>query len=532
MDCTASFLPYNVTNSFSKIVLDYIAQTDELKQFVNEFPNSEIFEKIIAQKTTQHVDRTALVNVLNDSYSNIHVNEKVLQNIDLLLQKNTFTICTAHQPNIFTGHLYFVYKILHTVAMAKDLQLKFPNYNFVPMYYMGSEDADLEELGHINIGAEKLEWETTQKGAVGRMVVDDALLQIVTRLQGEFGNYPFGHEILNAVQKSYTKNKTIQQATLEMVNFLFGRFGIVVLIADEKRMKQQMISVFKEEIMHNASQKIVQKTSEKLAEHYKVQAQGREINLFYLIGDKRERIELIANEKYKVINTEIEFTQQELLLEIENHPEHFSPNVILRGLFQETIMPNIAFIGGGGELAYWLQLKELFDVYKTPFPVLFLRNSFLIQTKKQQEDWKKLGFTINDLFTPMLGLENGFILKNSTSVLNTDTEKIQLESIYTQLKENAQKIDTTLVKHIDALKTKQLNKLTQLNKKLLRAEKRNWNDGIIKIKSIKANLFPNANLQERHDNIIPYYAKYGTELLDVILENSKVWSSEFGVITI
>ena len=131
-----------------------------------------------------------------------------------------------------------------------------------------------------------------------------------------------------------------------------------------------------------------------------------------------------------------------------------------------------------------------------------------------------------------MDLENGFTLKNSTSVLNTDAEKAQLESIYTKLKENAQKIDTTLGRHIEALKTKQLNKLTQLNKKLLRAEKRNWKDGIGKIESIKMNLFPNGNLQERNDNIIPYYAKYGSALLDVILENSKVWSSEFGVITI
>jgi bacillithiol biosynthesis cysteine-adding enzyme BshC len=532
MTYTNAYLPYHQTNSFSSLVLDYIDGAETVQPFYHLFPTKENIEKAIAEKILEKTDRAVLVEVLKDAYTGLPLSDAINKNLNALLLPNTFTVCTAHQPNIFTGHLYFVYKILHTIKLADTLNKMHPAYQFVPVFFMGSEDADLAELGHINYKAEKINWVTNQKGAVGKMVIDEAFLKLIQKLEGTFGNTAYGPEIMQLIKEAYRKGRTIQESTMQLVNSLFGQYGLLVLIADDARLKKQMIPVFKAEILDQTSHAIVEATSGQLAKQYKEQAFSREINLFYFVNDTRERIEKNAAGKYIVLNTKIEFTKEEMLKEIDDHPEHFSPNVILRGLFQETILPNIVFIGGGGELAYWLQLKNLFAQYKIFYPILLLRNSFTMQTKKQQDDFATLGFSTADIFAPKLLLENKYAVQHSRHVLHTDTEKESIIALYKTIAEKASAIDPTLSKHIDALKTKQINKLTALDKKLLRAEKRNFKEGMDRIAKLKNQLFPNAVLQERADNIIPYYAKYGSTIFDMILDCSLDMESKFCVITV
>jgi uncharacterized protein YllA (UPF0747 family) len=235
-----------------------------------------------------------------------------------------------------------------------------PQYKFVPVYYMGSEDADLDELGFVNVGGQKLVWETKQTGAVGRMKVDKALLKLIHEIHGQIGVLPFGNEFTDLLNACYTEGKTIQQATLELVNALFGAYGLIVLIPDNAKLKTAFHSVVEKELTEKFSHRIVADTIDKLGAHYKVQAGGREINLFYLIDNKRERIEQ-AGDAFEVKTLNLQFSKDEILKELKEHPERFSANVILRGAFQETVLPNIAFIGGGGELAYWLELKNVFN---------------------------------------------------------------------------------------------------------------------------------------------------------------------------
>jgi bacillithiol synthase len=532
MPSSTEYLDYTATQSFNKIVNDYVTQVTDLKKFYEHEVSYTGVEKAIAGKKTQKINRAALVTVLKETYQNIELAETGKANIELLLQDDTFTICTAHQPNIFTGHLYFIYKILHAIKLAENLKNKYPAYHFVPVFYMGSEDADLEELGHVNILGATLTWHTKQKGAVGRMIVDDALVDLVDTLEGEFSHYDYGKEIITILKNCYTKGSTIQQATLLLVNELFGKYGLLVLIADHPELKKQMISVFKNDILENTSSKIVAQTSIDIAKLYKSQAHSRDINLFYLKDDIRERIELTKNGVYQVVNTNISFSQEALLDELTTHPENFSPNVILRGLFQETIMPNIAFIGGGGELAYWLQLKTLFHHYKIPYPILVLRNSFTIINTKQEKDIAELGFTITDLFKSSFDLETTFVKANTQEQISLQATIAAIEKIYEELKKNANSISTSLNDHVAALKAKQIKLLEALEKKMLRAEKRNHKESIAKIHKLKNQLFPNNGLQERVDNIIPYYAKYGSQLIEDLYQASLTLEQRFCILKI
>jgi bacillithiol synthase len=529
MNLIPTRLALQQTGYFSKIVCDYIDQQQQLTPFFNQPPSWQGLEAMIEEKEKHPVNRDVLTTALRQQYNGLTVTKAVTANIEALQQPGTFTICTAHQPNIFTGHSYVLYKILHAIQLAEACTGKFNGYRFVPVYYMGSEDADLEELGHIFLDGEKLLWETKQAGAVGRMQTDTALQNLLNRISGELEVEMFGKELMQLLRTCYATGKTIQQATLELFNALFGRYGLVVLIADHPELKKTMKAVFHDDLFQQTSSSIVAATSQQLAQHYHVQAYTRNINLFYLEGDKRERIER-TGEYFEVRNTDLRFTKGEMEQELEQYPERFSPNVILRGLYQEMILPNIAFIGGGGELAYWLQFKDLFQHYETPFPVLVLRNSFLVVPAKWQQKIAMLQLQTADFFQPEQQLATAYVKRNSEQPLNLQKELQQATDFYDQLKTLAAKTDTTLAPHVSALEKKAIHRLKELEKKILRAEKRKHGEALGQIKKIVAALFPAGGLQERIENLLPGYAQSGPGYIEAIRQHSLPLEAVFTIL--
>ncbi len=533
---TAEYIPYEQTGYFSKIVTEYLSLQEEslgqntlLKQFYQHPVNLQGIKDAIDQRKNFSTNRKLLVDQLENQYSNIETSDKVKSNISALIDENTFTVCTAHQPNIFTGHLYFIYKIMHVIKLADTLKDELPANNFVPVFYVGSEDADLEELGEVTINNEKYNWDTKQKGAVGRMLVDDALLAILSKIKGQLEVEAHGKEIINLVQECYVKGRTIQEACFHLVNKLFAVYGLIVLLPDNIELKKEMLPVFEDDIFSNVSSGIVAETSKQLVEHYRVQAHPREINLFYLKDGIRNRIVLEKN-IYKIKDTNLYFTKEALENELKQHPERFSPNVILRALYQETILPNILFVGGGGELAYWLELKNMFQHYKVPYPVLVLRNSFLLISENIDALIKKISLTYLDIFKSENELVKKYVLKNTSHQLSLEKEKQKIGYVYEEMKVSIEKIDTTLVAHVEALQARLLKTLDKLETKLLRAEKLKFESQQRQIEKIRNTLFPNNELQERVENIMPFYAKWGKDFMKVIYDNSLSLEQEFVII--
>ncbi len=522
---------YESTGYFSAIVADYLAQAATLRPFYAHLPTIEGVKDAIRSREQFTIPRNILVNALEEQYKLIDTDKAVIANIEALGDAKTFTVVTAHQPNIFTGPLYFVYKILHAIQLAKCLSEQMPEYRFVPVYYMGSEDADLDELGQISVDGNKLQWNTTQTGAVGRMLVDKELIKLLSAIEGQTGVLPFGKELSRLFRAAYANGRTIQEATLHLVNSLFGRFGLVVLIPDQHNLKSAFSAVIQKELLEGFSHKIVSTTISELEKNYKVQAGGREINLFYLINDRRERIEKDGDD-YVINSLNLRFTKEQILDELKIYPERFSPNVILRGAFQETILPNIAFIGGGGELAYWLELKEVFKAIDVPYPVLVLRNSFLIMTSEQEKRMGKLELNHLSLFTKADLLLEQLVKKRTSNQLTLTNETVQLTALYEQMKQQAGSIDETLKAHVEALQIKAFKRLTELEKKMLRAEKRKFEAEGRQIQGLKTQLFPNDSLQERVDNLSGWYARHGESWIDMVLRISPGLTSEFTIVTI
>jgi uncharacterized protein YllA (UPF0747 family) len=204
--------------------------------------------------------------------------------------------------------------------------------------------------------------------------------------------------------------------------------------------------------------------------------------------------------------------------------------VILRGLFQETILPDIAFIGGGGETAYWFELKALFDHYRVPFPVLILRNSFLIIRKNPGIKMEKAGLDRETVFQQEDAIVEQIVKNHSSNQLNLEKEIRQLDEYYDTLKNIAASVDETLAQHVESLHSKALKGVAELEKKILRAEKRNFEDQRNKIREVREALFPLNGLQERVENFIPWYALYGSAFIDLIFKNSLTLEEEFMVL--
>ena len=556
MKFNATQISYRSTGLFSALINDYIETKGTAQSFVNYAATKEGYKKAIEQRASFPTNRKVLVevlqnqytqlakdindanvlnnnnnNALNNSLNNKEAYKLVNDNVSLLLKENTFTVTTAHQPNIFTGPLYFFYKILHTIQLAAELKKQFPQHNFVPVYYMGSEDADLQEVGSYNLAGEAYQWNTKQKGAIGRMKVDDELIKLLQNLEGYWLVQPAGKEALEVLKQAYQKGKTISEATLALVHAFFGKYGLVVLQPDDTKLKSLFIEVMEKELRTGFSQKAIQPTKEKLASTYHVQSDGRDLNLFYLKENTRARIEK-QGASYIVVDANISFTEEEIVKELHAHPDRFSPNVILRGVYQETILPGIAFIGGGGELAYWMELKNVFNEVKVHYPILQLRNSFIFMNEKQTAHWNSLGFSLDDLFKPLLELELDYVKNQTKENLALTNHIASLNDLYASIQQDVIKIDTSLGDHAKNLLIQAQKKLALLEKKMIRAEKRKQQTSIDRIQAIKESLFPKNSLQERVENFSEWVGAYGWDWVEAILENSTTLKPSFTIITI
>ncbi len=525
----ATYVPYRQTGAFSSIVLDYLQQEPLLNDFYAHPPTAQgIAESIQARKKTS-TNREVLVAALKKQYESVELTEPVTRNIEKLLEANTFTVCTAHQPNILTGHLYFIYKILHAIKLSEELARQYPGNHFVPVYYMGSEDADIEELGEVVVNGARYQWQTSQQGAVGRMLVDASFLDLLDAVGGQLLVEPFGKEAMQMLREAYLPGQTIEQSTFQLVHRLFASYGLIVLLPDNPLLKKEFVQVAKKELESSFSYPLVQQTIAAFPEKYKVQAAGREINLFYLEGNLRERIE--RNETgFAIANTKLFFSREVLMKLLDEHPEKFSPNVILRPVFQEMILPNITFIGGGGELAYWLELKNVFEEVAVPFPVLILRNSFLFAGKRTGELLDKCGLEAVDFFEPLHEIQKKLLIRDAGVRLNLSAEKESLRKLYKQIASVSKEADPTLLAHSESLGVRALQKLEALEKKMLRAEKKRSEASMRQVAKVKEKLYPGGTLQERVDNLFTYYAQYGPAFISHLYRYSTGMQMQFCIL--
>lgn len=520
---------YQNSGYFSKLITDYLDEKSELQSLYNRFPKIEHFQDQIDEKSNNFPfeNRQILVLALEKQYENFEISEYTSQNIQLLKQSNTFTITTGHQLNLFSGPLYFLYKIVSTINLCKELKLKFPAQNFVPIYWMATEDHDFEEINYFNFKGKKISWNKESKGAVGRFDIK-GLDEVYASFSKEIGTGNNANYLLDLFKKSYLKHQNLADATRFLANELFKNEGLVIIDGDSIELKKLFVPYVKRELIEQISYQKVTKTLPKLTD-YIVQVNPREINLFYLQDQLRERI-IFENGNYKINNTSLVFSESELITELEKNPENFSPNVILRPLYQEVILPNLCYIGGGGEIAYWLELQSNFEANKVTFPMLLVRNSVLLATEKQVMKLDKLGLSWNEIFMSQELLSNKKTKEFSNFTIDFSEQKEVLKQQFKALHEIALNTDKSFIGAVKAQEIKQINGLDKLEKRLLKAEKRVLSEKLNQLYVLQNELFPKGNLQERTDNFATFYSEFGPQLIAQLLTELKPLEQKFSII--
>jgi len=495
------------TGQFSKFFLDYMKGDPSLSAFYTHQPDLGSFEKAIVQKNFPAKNREVLVASLKKQYEGVEICEAVAKNIASLANEQTFTVITGHQLNLFTGPLYFIYKIVSTINLAKKLNETYPDQHIVPVYWMATEDHDFDEINYFKLDGKKYQWNSDQTGAVGDFELDKGFKEFLKTV-------PFASEVFKT---AYSNSKTLAEAVRKYVNSLFGEEGLVIVDGAPTALKHLFQPVIKSDLFEHKPFQLASDATSRL-EHlgYKSQIFPREINLFYLENGVRERIERTPS-GFKVLNTAIQFSESEMKTLIETNPERFSPNVVLRPLYQEMILPNLAYLGGPAEVVYWLQLGEVFKHFSVPFPVLLPRNFALLINKTTQRKMEQMKWGPTDLFKDFGVWKKEFIQLESEFDIQLTNERELISTLFDEKGKDSAKLEKSLMDSFAAGKTRALKIVDQMSTKLRKAEERKHQIQLDRAKGIEDFVKPGGSPQERVVNMMQFYLA-DPELIQKLLD--------------
>lgn len=524
-------LDFSKVNALSKRDITYQNSTQKFREFLNFLPDLDGLKKAMEERNKFPVDRHLLINTLKAQYKQIKATDAQMHNLEKLGKENTYTIITAHQPALLTGPLYYIYKIFSAINLSEKLKSTYPDFDFVPVFINGSEDHDFDEIKSLHLFHKIITWQHKEGGPTGRFDLY-GLQEVINEVASVLGENNHSVKMLSTFRECLQQSSNYNEFVFRLINQLFEQYGLIVANMDDASLKQAFVPVMKEELLSGISEKLIKPTQEKIAQlGFHSQAFSREINLFYMKDGLRERI-IKDGKLFRINNTTLTFSEVEILNELNIHPERFSPNVVMRPLYEEYIFPNIAYIGGGGELAYWLERKEQFKHFNVFFPALIRRDSVLILHKPQADNLNKFNFAIDDIFLTEEQIINKYLTENVDVEINLSTQHESLNKIFDSIKILANKVDKSLIDYVGAehLKTNKL--LEQIESRIKRSVKKNEEVSLNQLKNLKTKLFPENGLQERHDNFLQLYNSMGDEFFTILKENLDPLDKNFKVLVL
>ena len=504
------------TNLISKIVKNFLnsKELDNFYSFKNDIENYENLIKI--RSSFSNEKRLLLHKVILEQYKNISSIDSISKSIDSLKNQNTFTITTGHQLSLNTGPAYFLYKILHCIKISTELKKRYPKYNFVPVFWMASEDHDFDEVKSFQTKNKKYEISSNDNNFCTGRIKPLNLSKIISELEDNFQNKPFKDEIISLFKNAYDKDTNLAQSTRRMVHSLFKDYGLITIDADDHNFKSSFKNILIDEInnftCHNQVCNTNKKISDLLNDKIKFQVNPRKLNLFLINNNKRSRLEY-SNNSYNAIGTDLSFKKDEILKLLDKNTEMFSPNVLMRPIYQEFLLPNLSYIGGGAEISYWLQLKSLFDYYKIPFPILVLRNSFLFLNNRDLDLMDKNKIQIEEILTTKDIFIKNLVNNNIDDDLKLDVQKKELKVIFKSLLKTATRIDKNLEGFVKSAELKQLKMFDSIDKKIIKSHKRKMTEFINSCEKIYDKVYPAGIFQERKINFTEYYSFSGKKMI-------------------
>ncbi len=513
-----SFLPNS--SFFNKLTYTYLFEQERLTEYF-AYPTSEYGIKTAIQNLQSfEFDRDALSeDLLLQAKTVDNTTQNTTQNINLLKNKNTFCITTGHQLCLMTGPLYFIYKIAAVIQLSETLNKKYTDYKFVPVFWMASEDHDIEEINHFNFKGTQYRWETNKDTFVANLNTEKLDTLYLNLTESKL----FPETFLKLFQEAYLKEHTSYvDAMRYLINYLFGNKGLIIIDGNNKTLKQQFSDIFYQDIFSKTTHQIVEQTNQLLlSNNYEPQVNPRMINTFLLQNEKRHLI-IPENENFVLKDTTLKFSKNEMENLLAKHPEQFSPNVLLRPVYQQKILPNLIYIGGSAELSYWLQLKQLFDKYKVFYPIIIQRPIIFLENKKTTERLTKLNISSTDLLLNKQDAVFKNILQKNNLTINLNKQKTIIEQEFQIIADIAENVDKTLIAFVKAEQQKSLNALNIIEQKLNKSIKQKNEILDNQLKQIYSIFYPNTTMQDRVWNLSDALLYFGDKFIDEIYPHCNI----------
>jgi bacillithiol biosynthesis cysteine-adding enzyme BshC len=504
------------SHHWNPLMTDYLTGEKKLKPFYGDFPNQSQLKKTLPSRNIPDDARAVLVDSMGkryEEYGLLNIGTEVW--LKILSNPDTRTVTTGHQLCLFGGPAYFVYKIAATIKLARQLSTE--KHPVVPIFWLASEDHDFEEVNHFKLGDRAYRWNRDSGGPTGRMSTE-GLEEVCKQLKEGLGNMPNSDYLVKLFEDSYLNSKNLSEATFKLVHAIFEGQEILCIEPDDPALKRLFIPQIRMELSEHQSKAEVMKMTTQLEEMgFKGQMHPREINLFYLTDEVRTRI-VLEGDNYSTVEGNWAWTREEILKEVEEHPERFSPNAGMRPVYQEVILPNVAYVGGGGELAYWLQLKGIFDHMEIPFPVLFPRNSALVIPEACSRKMEQIGMEDDGIFRPFEDHLDR-LLKMNQAFDGFEEEHMMFEGLKEKVRNRFTKAEKGMEEYAGANMRKMEKVLEQLEKKFKRMMKQKEEINIQKLEFLYDQMCPKGVLQERVQNFAYGRMAIGSDFVPLLIEH-------------
>ncbi len=402
------------------------------------------------------------------------------------------------------------------------------------MFWLEGDDHDFDEVKSINIidennNLKKISYEDEiseeeNKGSIGFLKLNADINRFFEDINAELRDTEFKNEILSKLKSFYPEGRTFKDAFRDLIFWLFDEYGLIIFDPQDTEVKKLLTPIFKKEIsgFRAHSEKLVI-VSAKLEEEYHAQVKVRPINLFFHTDEGRYLIEPVEND-FRLKRKRKKFTYDELQLLIEKEPERFSPNVLLRPICQDYLLPTAFYIGGPSEISYFAQVTPLYSIYDVEPPIIYPRSSASIIEKNILSILEKYDLNLEDVFIGPETLKNKVIQVISPNSLDEVFKQVsnEIDLTYDRLKERLFEFDKTIADASTKYRHKSIHYLEELKGKALDAQKKKHEVTLRQIDKLNTALFPASNLQEREINFIYFAYRYGTDFIKKIFEELSI----------
>lgn len=527
---------YEDLPGFNNLFIDYINSFSLVSPYYKyDYHDDDSFLSAINAKKESYLkhsdysrqDVSAILKSQNEFFNS---SDKTFENIQMLNDDNTFAVVTGQQVGILSGNYYTILKAINTIQLSDYLNTIYPDYKFIPVFWLECDDHDFEEINHINIFDSKnilTKLEYFKNGTpqekyltpADRNYFDNHIENFKEELFRKLSNTDFAEEIKNIINRSYKEGLNFTVTFARYMNFILKDKGLVFINPADAEIKNILKPVFEKELQSfpQSCENVIE-NSAMLEQNYQPQIKPQVINLFYIYNNNRYLIENKTENVFSLKNSRQTFSKEEMFFNLEKNTKDFSPNVVLRPICQDYLLPTITYIGGPSEIAYFAQLKKVYETFDVEMPVIYPRTSVTFLENRVNNFLVKNEIKFEDIFdTQKVKMQ---IIEKTSEVNVEDIISEYIKDLNTalwSLNGEVRKIDKNMETLIKNKSDKYIESLESVKKKLFEAQERLHTSTLSKLQSIIDNIYPDGAMQERKINITYYLNKYGLDIISYIM---------------